>query len=104
MTAFPELPPPLAGHAWAPNIIQAHRVLSDVHRHAVHASRQGAADSMRLRFHREAIITDCIPLLIALETHAEEEDLPTLWISQCAESLGTMVAYLQKSEESLQNL
>jgi len=104
MAAFPELPPPLNDNPWSPNVYHAYQVMADIHRNATRASRQGDNDPMRLRFHRENLINDCVPLLVALETYAEDEHLPTPWIHSCAESLGALVSQLQQAESALEGV
>jgi hypothetical protein len=103
MASFPELPPAPENTPWSPNVYQAYDVIVNAFRHAAQVSCQGDTDPMRLRFHWETLMTDCVPLLIALETHSEQENLPRQWIHACTEALGTLVAQLQSAELAMED-
>lgn len=101
MSTLPPIPPHGENNPWSPNVFNAHQVVSDLFRHAEQALRRGDPDPNRIQFHLNSLMNDAIPLLYALEAHAEEEGLEVEWIVSCAEVVGTLVGELQKAEESL---
>jgi hypothetical protein len=100
MSVFPPIPPHGENQPWSPNVFNAHRVVSDIFKHA-EALRRGDPDPNRIQFHIGTLTNDAIPLLYALEAHAEEEGLDVNWILSCAEAVGGLVGELQKAEQSL---
>ena len=97
---IPELPE--RNTPWSLNVHDAYHVISTVFAHAAQAlESERESDPLRLRFHREALTNDALPLLVALESHSEEEGVSTTWLHSCAERIGTLLARLQDAEVAM---
>jgi hypothetical protein len=94
---FPPLPPSLEPSA---NIEAAHRVLTDIYRHASVLLQQEDADPLRIAFHVDSITSDAIPVLCAMEREGGSEHSPTRlpeeWLQAGAQVLGELVVALQR--------
>lgn len=91
---FPQLQPAIVQLPWSPNILAAWNILNNGYDWAHNVLHQ-EADSICLRFHVEAIITDILPVLEAMESDKEQEGLSTEWLESAALALGLMVVHLE---------
>lgn len=99
MSPLPPLPPHAAHEAWSPNVLQAYEIISDIYRAASQAILQ-EADCVRLKLHAERLTTDAVPILIALENHAENENVSLEWLYSCTECIGALVVKLCEAQET----
>ena len=95
---IPVLPQSREDAPWTAAVHQAHQLLDTAVRHALRALRQ-ESDSVRLRFHREQLATECIPILHALES-LREEDL-MLWLHSSTEVVGKLIMRLSNAAEAV---
>jgi hypothetical protein len=58
------------------------------------------ADANRLQFHVENLTNELVPILQALEVHAEEENVPIPWIHSCTEHVGHLIVDLCAAQEA----
>jgi hypothetical protein len=100
MAALPPLPYREENLPWSSNVNNAYQILTDMYRHANHVLLQDDSDIPRIKYHKETLTNDSIPILLALEASAEEEGLPTTWLHLCAESLGSLIVKLCSAEET----
>lgn len=95
---FPPLPEHPVNAPWSPNTYYAHKIMADTFRHASTILLQDA-DANRLKFHAEALTSDILPILEALEEHAQEENFPLPWLYSCTEAVGRLIFDLCKAQE-----
>lgn len=96
--SFPLLPNLPFGHErWSPNVLECHRTLSSLYRHACDLTNQEDLDPLRVAFHVDALTSDAIQMLIALEDSedSDETPLPEAWILNAAKLLGDTVVVLR---------
>lgn len=99
MASFPLLPNHPNGEVWTPSVYGAYQAVSDMwHRGA--QVLQSEAESGRLKYHADTLTSDAVPILLAMEHHAEEEGLPVHWIHQLTESVGTLISHLCQAQET----
>jgi len=97
-STFPPLPALPAGHLrWSANILEAHCTLQDTYKHAIQLARQEDLDPLRVAFHIDAITSDSVPILVALENLQDSDETPLAeeWIHAAAELLGDLVVVLR---------
>ena len=100
--SFPPLPNlPIGYERWSANVVETHRTLTQLYRHACEVIDQEDLEGERVAFHVDAITCHAVPLLVALEAseHSDETPLPTTWILGAAELLGDTVASLRHAHE-----
>jgi hypothetical protein len=101
---LPQLPHSLL--PWSANILSAYQLLSNIYRNARSILRHDAADPLRVAFHIDAITSDAIPVLSAMEVE-DNWDLdngPKLseeWLVACAEIFGHLVVILRRIAEQI---
>jgi hypothetical protein len=96
--SFPLLPNLPFGHErWSPNVLECHRTLNNLYCHARNLTNQEDLDPLRVAFHVDALTSDAIQMLIALEgsEDSDETPLPEAWILDAAKLLGDTVAVLR---------
>jgi hypothetical protein len=99
---FPLLPQLPEGHErWSPNVLESHRTLSELYRHAKNVASQEDLDPLQVAFHVDSLTSDAIPILVALGSSdvLVETPLPEMWIISAAELLGDTVAELRHVRE-----
>lgn len=104
MSAFPErfpLLPSLVQATYTHNTITAHEVISDIYTRAVQVSKQADSDPLRIAFHIDAIISDALPLLSALEQEQSNHHAPLSveWLQSCATFLAELVNHLREAAD-----
>ena len=103
-TEIPALPDRHDVHvAWSANVSRAHEVMSDVYRHAIRVLRQDDCEPLQLMFHIDAVLSDAIPLLEALEESEGEtgHKFPKTWLHHCAELYGKLVLCLRETAKKM---
>lgn len=103
---FPRLPGhPNPSQGWPANVYKAHEVMSDVYRRAFRILRQDESDPLQLLFHIDAVSSDAIPLLEALENSEAELgfrfSMP--WLLDSAELCGKLVLYLREAAKKMKS-
>jgi hypothetical protein len=89
---FPPLPQTPDNFNWAPDVLQAHQIITVGYDRASALLRQEEGDPLRLRIHSEEILNKFVPILEALEP--EVGDQP--WLETCAHTLGALAVALQR--------
>ena len=67
---FPSLPPPSG--QWSPNVRAVHTALCDIYNHAIQLLNQEDNDPIRIAFHTDALSSDSLILLKALESEGAD--------------------------------
>lgn len=98
--SLPPLPPPSFDRPRSSNFLNAIQSLQDIYFTAFNVLSTGNIDTQRSLFHQEAITENAIPLLLALESVAGDEQVPDEWIRQCAQMFGTLIAQLYEVEQA----
>jgi hypothetical protein len=98
LPTIPALPPHAGDAPWPAAIHQAHLVLDAAVGHAIRVLHQ-ESDSIRLRFHREQLTRECIPILHVIESLGEDDLMPWLWSS--TEIVGNLIMQLSEAEEAV---
>lgn len=96
---LPPLPAPSNNVAWSPAVYQAYDVISEMYDRAAHVHHQ-EAESGRLKFHAESLTQDAVPILLALEEHAAEENIPVPWIHSLTTAVAGLIAQLCSAYET----
>jgi hypothetical protein len=97
MATLPILPHRPDGTQWSLNVYNAYQIASDLFRHASQALQLEDSEVQRLSFHIDSLIDDCVPILEALEAHADVEGLPICWLHSCAEAVGNVLVNLTQA-------
>jgi hypothetical protein len=76
---------------------EAHQSLGEIYRHAVQLANQEDLDPLRVVFHVDAVTSDAVPILVALEgsQDSDETPLPEPWLHAAAELLADLVVVLR---------
>ncbi len=82
--AFPLLPNRPEDEPWSANVLHAFDLLWTAHQKSNEILQLSTADPMRLQIHIYIIIKDVIPILQALESSQEEEEIPEEWIREAS--------------------
>lgn len=82
---------------WPPQVTSAYEVLKNIYFHAVRISCQEEVDVLQTAFHIDAITSNAIPILSAVEQEVTSGSLaiPLEWLHQSAFLLGRLVVALQ---------
>lgn len=99
MVSLPLLPSHPDGAVWSPAVYEAYQAISDMWHRGVQVL-QNEAESGRLKYHADTLTSDAVPILLAMEHHAEKETLPVPWIHQLTESVGTLISQLCRAQET----
>jgi hypothetical protein len=102
-TSFPPLPPSQAGQGWPSNYLTGYQIISDIYNHAIQILHQDDSETSCIGFYINAIVSDALPLLEALETEGGSiaESLPSEWLHGSAMVLGWMVLALKSYREEV---
>ena len=99
---FPCLPDRPSPHtAWSANIHAGYRVLANLYQNAAALLRSEDVDPLQVSFHINAIASDAVPLLSAMEmdtkcsTSLDDSQLPSEWLHHSAKVYGSLVHSLQ---------
>jgi hypothetical protein len=103
-TAFPSLPPSQSGQGWPLNYLTAYQIISETYNHAIQILHQDDYKTSCIGFYINAITSDALPLLEALETEggSTAESLPSAWLQSSAIVLGWVVQALTSYREEAQ--
>ena len=96
---LPPLPAPSNDVAWSLAVYQAYEVISEMYNRSAHVYHQ-EAKSGRLKFHAESLTQDAIPILLALEEHAAEENIPVPWIHSLTMAIAGLITQLCSAYET----
>jgi len=90
---FPRLPDSILQPQLSPNTQAAHQILKDIYKHAIAALQQENPDPLQLSSHIDAITSDAVPLLVAIEEEGTSTGMPLLdaWLHKCVKLLGNTV-------------
>ncbi|KAK6961870.1 hypothetical protein R3P38DRAFT_2592985 [Favolaschia claudopus] len=94
-TTFPNLPNLPVGHTcWSANVLKSYEVLKNLYEHARNVTEQEDLDPSRVAHHIDALTSDAMVVLGALESSedSDETPLPLEWLEATAVLLGTTVA------------
>lgn len=91
---FPPLPAALA-RPWSPNVLAAHRLMSESYDQAVALLRLEDDDPLRLNLYADQLLTRTVPILQALEQEITEID----WLTESAQAIAVLIRELQKAAE-----
>jgi hypothetical protein len=103
MAALPVLPHRSDGTQWSLNVCNAYRIASDLFRNASQALQLEDSEVQRLSFHIDSLVNDCVPLLEALEVHADVEGMSIPWLHSCAEAVGNVLLNLTQARSRAVN-
>jgi hypothetical protein len=103
MLSMAELPPLPDDHPWSPNIYHAYQIITDTFTNATNTLWE-EADPIRIKYHIEMLTDDTIPILVALESRAQEERLPLPWLHSCVEIIGGLIVRLCHAYETADGL
>jgi hypothetical protein len=107
-TTFLSLPSRDPHKTWSANIHAAHRVICNLYRHASAVLHLEDADPAQVSFHINAVTSDALPILQAMEDEppslfsdasSESSRLPCEWLSAAAQQLGNLVVALRDRGE-----
>ena len=94
---FPDLPIHRYS-AWAPEVLEAHDMISVAYYQAVQLLRLEDGDPIRLRLHSEQLFCRFLPILTVLE----REGMDGGWVENAAQVLGNLIADLEESAVAIQ--
>ena len=82
---------------WPPQVTSAYEVLKNIYSHAVRLSHQEEVDALQTAFHIDAITSNAVPLLSAIEQEVTGGSvaIPLEWLHQSAQLLGRLVVSLR---------
>lgn len=98
---FPALPVNENAIPWPAMVIAAHEAISDIYAHAARIARQEDSDPLRMIFHIDAITSNAIPVLSALESESNNGffALSEKWLHDAALLFGDVVVALKKAAD-----
>jgi hypothetical protein len=108
LPALPALPGPWPIPGWSANIQSAYQQLTSIFEHASSVLCHSDSDPLRIAFHINAIASDALPTLCAMEAdsqsgpNADEPKLPQDWFSDIAYAFGTLTIALKQMKEQVQ--
>jgi len=99
MHNYPSIFPPLPEHAdgpWPVHIVTAHNLTNDIYVHALRVLDENS-DPSRAAFHIDAITSDAIPVLSAIEEEKKNRNIKISddWLFENAKLLGNLVVSLR---------
>ena len=100
---FPDLPNRQINHPWSPNVIEAHRILSDTYNHVTTILHQEDAEPIRLHIHVETIERRIFLILSALEDE-DEMRLDQDWVVGCANIFSCIALQLQRAALAFESM
>lgn len=94
----PQFPPLPAAPTkpWSPDILAAHRLISEGYEKAVALLRLEDGDPLRLNLYADQLITRPVPILQALE----QEITDIGWLTAGAQAIAALICELQKAAEA----
>lgn len=106
MSVPPKLPslPEAPSGQWSPNVRAAHATLCSIYNHASQILNQEDNDPIRIAFHTDALSSDGLSLLQALESEGSrnpDQSLPDNWLHGCASIVGNLVLQLHRVKEAV---
>ena len=60
----------------------------------------GSFELHRVLFHKNTILRDALPLLLDLETCAEDEGLPLAWLEDVSQRFGALLTQITEAEQT----
>jgi len=100
---FPDFPNRQINHPWSPNVIEAHRILSDTYNHVTTILQHEDAEPIRLLIHVETIKRQIFPILSALEDE-DEVQLDQDWVVCCANIFLRIALQLQRAALAFESM
>lgn len=74
--------------------------MSDIYRRGIRTLHQDDSEPFQLMFHIDAVSSDAVPLLQALEVEPDHQ-ISQSWLHDCAEILGQLVLHLREAAKKM---
>ncbi|PSS22597.1 hypothetical protein PHLCEN_2v3097 [Hermanssonia centrifuga] len=94
---WPALPQNTSGIPWSANVHNAYKLLENIVVHASQLASHRESDELQLSYYIDEVTSRALPTLEALE--ASDEQLPSLWLHDCAEHLGALIVALRSTRD-----
>ena len=75
-------------------------LLEHVFSQASNLLSHGSFELHRVLFHKNAILHDALPLLLELETCADDEGLPLVWLEDVSQRFGVLLVQMAEAEQT----
>ncbi|KAJ8519785.1 hypothetical protein ONZ45_g3290 [Pleurotus djamor] len=84
---------------WSDNVTQSQNILFEGYRRGL-GVLQEEADLIRLRWHRDKVMNDLLPLLFAIEDNKQEADIADEWLVAAATALAGLILHLDHASST----
>lgn len=99
--SLPSLPPVDAGRTGrSPQCQTAFQLLQDYYFTAFNLISNSNIDAQRATYHHDLITGNAVPILLALESAAEEESIPKTWFEECVGMFGALLVQLREIKQT----
>lgn len=98
-TMLPPLPEPESDHERSVHVGSCYDLLSEMFQSTSGFLSHGGGEVPQIIYHTTAIVDTAIPMLLAMESISEQEEIPLSWIVAATEHFSQLLLDLGEAEE-----